>query len=259
MLQLNRIRKVTRHFDVVAIIRGGGGDIGLSCYNDYQLSKMVANFPLPVITGIGHATNETVVELVAFKNAITPTKIAEYLIQQFHNFSIPIREAEELIREWPVEFLAQQTGFVAQASRLFASVTRNILKDNHSLLHREVIGFHQQTRQRFIYERQWHQQLLASIQRQVPVLLSEQNRKLAGFSRDLRKDAEVRISVKRDQLANQSQHLKSKTIQIQREQLNGLNLIENTIRHLDPKNVLKRGYSITLLNGKAITSSIEVK
>src|SRR6478735_891688 len=184
MQQLNRIRKVTRHFDVVAIIRGGGGDIGLSCYNDYQLSKMVANFPLPVITGIGHATNETVVELVAFKNAITPTKIAEYLIQQFHNFSIPIREAEELIREWPVEFLAQQTGFVAQASRLFASVTRNILKDNHSLLHREVSGFHQQTRQRFIYERQWHQQLLASIQRQVPVLLSEQNRQLVSFSRD---------------------------------------------------------------------------
>jgi exodeoxyribonuclease VII large subunit len=93
--------------------------LDLSCYNDYQLSKMVANFPLPVITGIGHATNETVVEMVAFKNAITPTKIAEYLIQQFHNFSIPIREAEELIREWPVEFLAQQTAFVRPGKPAF--------------------------------------------------------------------------------------------------------------------------------------------
>lgn len=54
--QLTRIKKVINHFDAVAIIRGGGGDIGLSCYNNYQLSKEFALFPIPVITGIGHST-----------------------------------------------------------------------------------------------------------------------------------------------------------------------------------------------------------
>ena len=92
--QLKRIRKVKHHFDVVAIIRGGGGDVGLSCYNDYRLAKEIALFPLPVITGIGHATNETVVEMISFSNAITPTKLAEYLLQTFHNFSVPVQEAE---------------------------------------------------------------------------------------------------------------------------------------------------------------------
>src|SRR5690606_6223526 len=66
--QLAAIKKIKNRFDVVAIIRGGGGDVGLSCYNDYSLSKAVADFPLPVITGIGHATNETVVEMVAYQN-----------------------------------------------------------------------------------------------------------------------------------------------------------------------------------------------
>ncbi|MDO9028037.1 MAG: exodeoxyribonuclease VII large subunit, partial [Candidatus Roizmanbacteria bacterium] len=63
--QLKRIEKVKSHFDVVAIIRGGGGDVGLSCYNNYQLASEVALFPIPVITGIGHATNETVLEMLA--------------------------------------------------------------------------------------------------------------------------------------------------------------------------------------------------
>src|SRR5690606_17990837 len=67
--QLRRIRKVTKHFDVVAIIRGGGGDVGLTCYNNYRLAKEIAEFPLPVITGIGHATNETVSEIIAHFNA----------------------------------------------------------------------------------------------------------------------------------------------------------------------------------------------
>lgn len=84
--QLNKIKKVIRHFDVVAIIRGGGGEVGLSCYNNYELSKNIAEFPIPVFSGIGHSTNETVAEMVSYRNAITPTELADFLIQEFHNF-----------------------------------------------------------------------------------------------------------------------------------------------------------------------------
>src|SRR5690606_34833838 len=95
LAQLRRIRKVQKHFDVVAIIRGGGGEVGLSCYNDYRLAKAIATFPLPVLTGIGHATNETVAEMVAYTNGITPTKIAEYLIRVFNDFSFPLEKASD--------------------------------------------------------------------------------------------------------------------------------------------------------------------
>jgi exodeoxyribonuclease VII large subunit len=95
--QLNRIRRVRSHFDAVAIIRGGGDDIGLSCYNNYFLAREIAGFPIPVFTGIGHATNETVSEMISFHNAITPTKLAEWLIQRFHDFDDPVERACELI------------------------------------------------------------------------------------------------------------------------------------------------------------------
>jgi len=95
--QLERIRLVLDHFDAVAIIRGGGGDIGLAGYNRYELAREVALFPLPVITGIGHATNETVTEMVSFRNCITPTDLAGFLIQQFHNVAVPVAEARQLL------------------------------------------------------------------------------------------------------------------------------------------------------------------
>ena len=85
--QLKRIKKVTRHFDVVAIIRGGGEMLDYHLTIIMNLPKEIALFPIPVLTGIGHSTNETVAEMVSYKNAITPTELADFLIQRFHDFS----------------------------------------------------------------------------------------------------------------------------------------------------------------------------
>ncbi|MDP9041131.1 MAG: exodeoxyribonuclease VII large subunit, partial [Bacteroidota bacterium] len=99
MVQLNRISRVKDHFDLVVIVRGGGDDIGLSCYNDYRLAKAIAEFPLPVLTGIGHSTNETVCEMISYSNAITPTKLAEWLLQKFHDFREPVEAAQKTITD----------------------------------------------------------------------------------------------------------------------------------------------------------------
>ncbi len=95
--QLAAIRSQVESFDVVTIIRGGGGEVGLSSYNNYQLAKAVAQFPIPVLTGIGHATNETVCEMVAYKNAITPSNLAEFILQHFHEFATVLYNAEQQI------------------------------------------------------------------------------------------------------------------------------------------------------------------
>ncbi len=97
MGQLARIARVKEHFDAVIILRGGGGDVGLSCFNHYDLACAVALFPLPVLTGIGHSTNETVTEMVACRNAITPTELAGFILQKYHEFAGPIREAASFL------------------------------------------------------------------------------------------------------------------------------------------------------------------
>ncbi|MDR0605428.1 MAG: exodeoxyribonuclease VII large subunit [Bacteroidales bacterium] len=213
--QLERIKKVRHHFDVVAIIRGGGGDIGLSCFNNYQLSKAVAMFPLPVITGIGHATNETVTEMIAYTNVITPTKLAEYLLQKFHNFTIPVQNAEKKISEWAIRQLNGEKMKLASEIKLFSLSTDNILISNNN----EIKASKQ------------------NIIKSVGVFCSMKN---------------ILIAQLKEKLQLQSL-LKTKNTSIE------INNIEKNVENMSPANVLKRGYSITLLNGKSVTNISQIK
>lgn len=136
--QLIRIKKVQNHFDVVVIIRGGGGDIGLSSYDSYKLAKAVALFPLPIITGIGHATNETVVELVANINKITPTDVGYYLIQRFHNFSVRIQNAQKLLVDKSKQILNNEKLKLRNISSSFKNSTDGLIYNNRIKLNSAV-------------------------------------------------------------------------------------------------------------------------
>lgn len=187
--QLSRIKKVIAHFDVVAIIRGGGGDIGLSCYNNYELAKEIALFPIPVITGIGHATNETVVEMIAYSNAITPTKIAEYLIQKFHNFAVPLQKAEEKISAKAARIIDDEKYRLASTVKLFRSVTANILAGNRSQVKNYIRLIQQQTG--FLIKNE--KATLAAMEKNV-MNMSLQNVLKRGFSITLKNRKVIRNS-----------------------------------------------------------------
>ncbi len=132
--QLTIIAERTEQYDAVAIIRGGGGEVGLSSYNNYHLSKAIAIFPIPVLTGIGHSTNETVSEMVAYKNAITPSELADFLIQKFHNFAIPLDQLQqELIRLSKVLFQTHKSELQQSIQSLIWHSKSRIKKDNHEL------------------------------------------------------------------------------------------------------------------------------
>lgn len=214
IMQLKRIKKVMHHFDVVAIIRGGGGDIGLSCYNDFRLSEAIALFPLPVITGIGHSTNETVVEMLAFENAITPTKLAEFLIQRFHNFSVPVQRAKESLTDKAGKMIREEKSKLHHTVRYFRSVTGNMLTGYHYHIKHRLMALQQHLHYTFIKE-------------------NEQCTSLT-------------ISIKKATTARYSNEMKE------------LNNLERSVQQMNPVNVLKRGYSITLVNGKSVNNYKQV-
>lgn len=82
--QLRKIKRSCQAFDAVLILRGGGARLDLSSFDDYELGKAIANFPLPVFTGIGHEIDESVADKVAHTALRTPTAAADFLIQ--HNY-----------------------------------------------------------------------------------------------------------------------------------------------------------------------------
>lgn len=97
--RLAEIEMRQKEFDCVVIVRGGGGDVGLSCYDEYEMVHRVATFPLPVLTGIGHSTNLSVTDMVAHTYNITPTDVAFALIGYFQTFDEKLQECQSRIVE----------------------------------------------------------------------------------------------------------------------------------------------------------------
>lgn len=212
--QLKRIKKVRHHFDVVAIIRGGGGDVGLSSYNNYKLAREIALFPIPVLTGIGHSTNETVSEMVAFKNAITPTELADFLIQKFHNFSMPVERASQILKLECQRILSDGQRSFDNTIRYFRSVTDNLMLTNHHNIGLAVNGIRQHSRYLINRKRTAKQELARDLKRVIAALNRNVNSALTSM--------------------------------------------EMSVNLMDPVHVLRRGYTITRLNGKAVQSAAGV-
>ena len=92
--QLEKIKNSKQQFDVVAIVRGGGSLTDFKPFDDYELSKAVANFPIPIYTGIGHDRNQSIVDLMAREHK-TPTKVASTFVEhnfEFENALIALKE-----------------------------------------------------------------------------------------------------------------------------------------------------------------------
>lgn len=234
--QLKRIEKVKHHFDIVVIVRGGGGEVGMSCYNNYELCKSIATFQLPVLTGIGHSTNLTVAEMVAFRNAITPTELADFLLQTFHDFSVPVQEARKALRTYSERLLETRKQQFASEVRHFRSAAQLYLSESGSKL--------MTTSQRFKNEAKTlivrHREAIGS---------AEKNTKIIA-ERTLRQQQELV-----EDLLKMLPHTSAKATEKNKRDLENL---EKIVRLLDPKNVLKRGYSITTYEGKTIHSGMSI-
>ena len=82
LMALGRVAERQEEFDAVVIVRGGGSTTDLNCFNAYRLSSHVAQFPLPVLTGIGHDKDQSVVDMVAHLPLKTPTAVATWLVER---------------------------------------------------------------------------------------------------------------------------------------------------------------------------------
>lgn len=105
-------------FDCVVIIRGGGATTDLSCFDNYELCAVCAQFELPILTGIGHTRDISILDLVAHEALKTPTAVAEWLIHRMEDQLTRIndlivrlqrtRERQILIRQHKIEMLEQR-------------------------------------------------------------------------------------------------------------------------------------------------------
>ena len=190
---LREIEKQKGNFDAVVLIRGGGSKLDLSGFDSLKICQTLANFPLPILTGIGHEIDESISDLVAHSSLKTPTAVATFLIERFLNYELKINQLHQLIGQ----------------------NTQSVLNRNSQFL----------------------EQLEQGVKYTVKTQLFNAERMVDYIDHEIPKLVKSRLRLASSKLA----------------------LIEKTVELLNPKNALKRGFSMTTKNGKIITSKTLLK
>ena len=190
---LDEVHQSGEEYDCVAIIRGGGGRADLECYNSYELAYYITQFPLPVVTGIGHERDQSVADLVAAAALKTPTAAAEFLLEKMLSFEM----------------------LLARSGERLASFTGKLLREHAFRLERLGTG-------------------------------------LALFSKSL-------LQGRSEQVNQFSMRLVTGTKQLLERKAETLSHFEKRRLLADPQQILKRGYSISLVDGKAIRNIHDLK
>lgn len=202
------IHESIEEFDLVVIIRGGGAQVDLDCFDQYDLAAHIAQFPIPVITGIGHERDETIADLVAHTKMKTPTAVAEFLISGLERIDDQLNESIYRIERAALN-LVQLESFRLQAVsnklELSAKGQFNLAKEKIS-------------------------QLKLSLRFSSLEMLKIDDLKLDKLKVPLQRVAKHRLSNMHGKLEN----------------------LEKSLALVNPESVLKRGYSITRVNGQLI-------
>ncbi len=189
---LDKIEENRHHYDAVAIIRGGGARTDLAAFDNLSIAVRIAQFPLPVMIGIGHEIDQSILDLVAFRSLKTPTAVADFVIEHNAGFE---NKLDELLK-W--------------------------IEDE-------------------AYDR-----------------LQLEKQKLADLRQMLKHGIQSRILLEENKLS----HIRHSLLQGSKNQVGlhtrKLGFIESLMQALDPDLILKRGYTITVQNGKSLTSAGDI-
>ena len=212
---LNAIAAHLDDWDAVIIIRGGGATSDLSGFDTLELAENVAQFPLPIITGIGHERDDTIIDLIAHTRVKTPTAAAEFLIRH---------QKEEL-------------DLLESINLRISNSISNLLLAEHTrlkLLANKIPSLFSMIRKREEIR----------IDRFVSMLGYNSLRYIDTKKNDI-------IMLNKQRALYTQDFLKNKKIKIE--------FIENKLKNSNPERILKLGFSIARINGKAIRNIQDVK
>ena len=226
---LDRIFPHVDLFDVVVIIRGGGSASELNSFDTYPLAANCAQFPLPVITGIGHERDDTLVDMVAHTRMKTPTAVAAFLIECVTREAVGLQKMQKTV-------FNEATGYILREKSFIQSLTVKLPVTVAGHLERYRNRLHTLTR------------YLSAL----PQLLLNRATKIDGFSVRLQRGADLNILRCSAMITGLPLRLRRASESIFNERKQSLEISEQFIKMVSPEYILKRGYTLTYKQGKIV-------
>jgi exodeoxyribonuclease VII large subunit len=234
---LDKIALNTHLFDLVVIIRGGGSQSDLSWFDNYNIAYHITQFPLPVITGIGHDKDVSVTDMVANMSLKTPTAVADFLIDSVAGTENYIVEMiPGIINASRVIIERNKTRIESSSIKLFP-LTRIMLSAIKDTLTFKIIEINK-TGKELIFR--------------AALIPADQRSKLTSIVKSLFLRNNLAFERNNQRIIIGTRNLMSgSTVRI--------NSLKNTLQLINPLNVLQRGYTITSRSGRILKLSDQIR
>ncbi len=251
---LDKLEDSTNNFDIVVLIRGGGSSLDLSCFDEYALAARLAQSFYPIFTGIGHERDISIADKVAHTHLKTPTAVAESVIAHNKSFENELDAIIETLNQYAFDLVDNNKEQLSQLSR-------NLSYSAQQKMHKNSQGLMQQSH---------------NYQQAVKTRLTKADFRLSKIKLILKHDLKIKLHrgeqsieqtfkniIKESKTFLQSHHHKSeqnessltKNIQnILHSNSKTIEQMEHLIHLANPKQILKKGFSITRQNGKIVRS-----
>lgn len=211
---LDRIEQTIDLWDCVAIVRGGGATTDLNGFDDYDLAYRIATFPLPVVVGIGHERDRTVLDEIAHTRMKTPTAVASFFIDSMRSAWMRASQLTDFVTRYATERLAGERRRLSNAESMIPVIVDSSIR--RALSYLDNMG-----------------RIVATV-------------------------ASGRRPLEEQRLKSIADRLRSASDNVVKRSADRLARFGDMIELLSPVNTLRRGYSITRVNGKAVTDSTTV-
>lgn len=229
---LGRIYEYEDIFDIVVIIRGGGAAADLNCFDSYELAANIAQFPIPVVSGIGHERDVTIVDHVANTRVKTPTAAAEFILSRTNEFA-------EFILDFENDFLYS---------------IEKVISENKSTLKNLFAGFSPTVKSILRQDSHKLNMLAGKINTSSVVYTKQQQSDLREKIRRLNKGIVSSIADSKAQLKEIPEDLSGIIKNKLEKDTNKIQKYISIARLADPVNILKKGYSLSYVDGKIVKS-----
>jgi exodeoxyribonuclease VII large subunit len=234
---LDKIALNSNLFDLVVIIRGGGSQSDLSWFDSYNIAYYVTQFPLPVVTGIGHDKDVSVTDMVANRSLKTPTAVADFLIDSVNGTENHVIEmSSEIIDASRIIIEKNKNRIEASRIKLFP-LARIMMSDVKDKLSAETIEIINIGKEKII---------------RAGLIPANQESRLSSAVKSYSSGKDMALKRYYQRFITGTINCLS----VNNVMLNGL---ENSLQLLNPENILQRGFSITSINGRILRNSDQIK
>ena len=234
---LDRIAAQAGEWDVVVIIRGGGATTDLNGFDTYMLAANVAQFPLPVLTGIGHERDDTIIDLVAHTRLKTPTAVAAFLIERRGNELAMLKALQD---------------------RLLQAVQQRLQREDQRL---SLLA--QRANYAAMQQVSWRRQRFDSVSHRFELAssryVSRQRECVLKLGAKLELLIQSRLQQQQGALDRYPQRLRNAVDRVLLQAHHCHDMLQRSIKLAAPDRILAMGFSITTHNGKIVRDAATLK